>query len=243
MNALILTHHPEEGPGLLEDILKQQGWAMKEVGLWNGGSPLDPVPFHLLILMGGPMSVNDEDLHPFLAQEKRFVHQWILQRRPTLGICLGAQLIAQCLGGRVYKGPTEEIGWYGCVLTEEGGRDPLLQVFPVFFPVFQWHGETFDLPDNTMLLAASHEYPHQAFRFGGLVYAFQFHVEVTKDMVNAWLESSDVDEVKRKAIISSQHLHLPLMEQLCRGFMHPFLRSIEQGYDTSARKDRAAAEG
>lgn len=243
MNALILTHHPEEGPGLLEDVLKERGWEIVVVGLWNGNRLPDPTPFHLLILMGGPMSVNDDVLHPFLEKEKRFVRQWLHKGNPTVGICLGAQLIAHCLGGRVYKGPTEEIGWYDCVLTEEGRRDPCLKFFPVRFPVFQWHGETLDLPDNTILLAASDDYPHQAFRFGDLIYAFQFHVEVTKDMVHAWLEGSDVDDVKREAIISSQHLHLPLMEQLCRGFMHPLLQTIEQGYDTSARKDRAAAEG
>jgi len=215
---------------------------MDEVGLWNGYSLPDPTPFHLLVLMGGPMSVNDENLHPFLAQEKHFVRQWIHKVKPTIGICLGAQLIAHCLGGRVYKGPKEEIGWYDCVLTEEGGRDPYLQSFSTLFPVFQWHGETFDLPQDAILLATAQDYPHQAFCFGDLTYAFQFHCEVTKTMVKAWLEGSEVDEVKQEEIISTLPLYLPLIHQLYRAFMQPYLQSIEMGFDTSARKDFKVAE-
>ena len=85
MNALIVTHHPEEGPGLLEPILRARGWKVNEVGLWNGNNLPDPTPFQLLILMGGPMSVNEEDLHPFLVLEKQFVRQWINRGNPTLG--------------------------------------------------------------------------------------------------------------------------------------------------------------
>ena len=90
MKALIVTHHPEEGPGLLETILRERGWEMDTVGLWNGKSLPDPTPFHLLILMGGPMSVNDDDLHPFLVDEKTFVRRLIEVVKPTMGICLGA---------------------------------------------------------------------------------------------------------------------------------------------------------
>jgi GMP synthase (glutamine-hydrolysing) len=241
MKALIITHHPEERPGLLEDILRERGWEVTEAGLWNGDNLPDPTPFHLLILMGGPMSVNEENLYPFFAQEKQFMRQWINRGNPTIGICLGAQLIAHCLGGRVYKGPKEEIGWYDCVLTEDGRRDPCLQSFPTPFPVFQWHGETFDLPQDAILLATAQDYPHQAFRFGDITYAFQFHCEVTQDMVTAWLETSEVDVVKQQEIIAALRPHIPVIHQLCRAFMQPFLQSIEKGFDVGARKDHTIA--
>jgi GMP synthase (glutamine-hydrolysing) len=243
VNALIVTHHPEEGPGLLEDILKERGWKMEKVGVWKENSLPDPTPLHLLILMGGPMSVNDDALHPFLEKEKQFVRQWIHKGNPTVGICLGAQLIAHCLGGRVYKGATEEIGWYNCVLTEEGRRDPFLKLFPIRFPVFQWHGETFDLPENAILLAASDDYPHQAFSYRDSIYAFQFHVEMTERMIQGWLAESDVSVVKKRTILSALRVRLPAIHQACRNFMYPFLQSIEKGFDTSARKDYAATKG
>jgi GMP synthase-like glutamine amidotransferase len=242
MKALIVTHHPEEGPGLLENILRERGWEITEVGLWNEDSIPDPTPFHLLILMGGPMSVNDDALHPFLEQEKQFVRQWINAGNPTVGICLGAQLIAHCLGGRVYKGPKEEIGWYDLVLTEEGRRDPCLQLFPMRFPVFQWHGETFDLPQNAILLATAQDYPHQAFRFGDLTYAFQFHVEVTKEMVKEWLGASEVNEVKQQEITSSLPIHLPVVHQLCRNVMQPLLDSVERLIGTRGKEILPARE-
>src|SRR4030042_430920 len=110
VKALIYTHHPEEGPGLLKDILRERGWEVKEVKLWKGEQMPEPKSFHLLILMGGPMSVNDEALYPFLSEEKTFVRRWVQEGNPTMGICLGAQLIADCLGARVYRGDKEELG-------------------------------------------------------------------------------------------------------------------------------------
>jgi GMP synthase (glutamine-hydrolysing) len=243
MNALVITHHPEEGPGLLEDILKDRGWEVNEVGLWNGNSLPDPTPFHLLILMGGPMSVNEEDQHPFLAQEKQFVRRWIKQGNPTVGICLGAQLIAHCLGGRVYKGPKEEIGWYDCVLTEAGRGDPCLQFFPLLFPVFQWHGETFDLPNEAILLATAQDYPHQTFRVGDLTYAFQFHLEITERMIQTWLAENKGEDANKSRILSALCLHLPAIHQLCKNFTQAFLQSIEKGFKTSARKNHKITEG
>jgi GMP synthase-like glutamine amidotransferase len=226
VKALVYTHHPEEGPGLLKDVLKERGWEVKEVQLWQG--EMIPESFHLLILMGGPMSVNEEDRYPFLAEEKRYVRHWVGEEKPTIGICLGAQLIADCLGARVYKGAKEELGWYELMLTEQGKNDPLLRRFPSQFPVFQWHGETFDLPAEAILLATAQEYPHQAFCYKDSIYAFQFHLEVTEGMVRTWLTGGEVDAGKQRMIISSLHRYLPVMHRLCRDFMQAFLESIEQ---------------
>ena len=212
----------------MKAILTERGWEVKEVGLWKGGQIPEPRSFHLLILMGGPMSVHDEDAYSFLLEEKTFVRRWVGEGNPTMGICLGAQLIADCLGARVYKGNHEELGWYEMAVTEEGKNDPFLHAFPLRFPVFQWHSETFDLPEGAILLATAQDYPHQAFRFRDHTYAFQFHFEVTEEMIYTWLSGNGVDEQKQRMINASRDLHLPLIHKLCRSFMQSFLGSIEQ---------------
>ncbi len=174
------------------------------------------------------MSINDEDACSFLLEEKQFVRSWVKQGNPTLGICLGAQLIADCLGARVYKGAKEELGWYELIVTDEGKKDPFMQGFPKRFPVFQWHGETFDLPKGAILLATAQEYPRQAFRLGNLTYAFQFHLEMTAEMIDAWLTGNGVAEEKRQEINASRHLQLPVIHKLCRDFMQLYVEAIEQ---------------
>lgn len=212
---------------MLKEILRERKWQVEDLRLWQGRGMPDPTPSHLLILMGGPMSVNEEDVYPFLSEEKAFLRQWIGGGNPTLGICLGAQLIADVLGGRVYKGHSEEIGWYEVTLSEEGKRDPHLHFFPSTFPVFQWHSETFDLPDGAALLATSQDYPHQAFRFGDLTYAFQFHLEMTESMIRRWLEESEVQNAKKHGILSFMPFQLSLITQLCGRFLRSFVELIE----------------
>jgi GMP synthase (glutamine-hydrolysing) len=228
VKALVYTHHPEEGVGLLQAILRERGWEVKEVKLWKGEQMPDSRSFHLLILMGGPMSVHDEDASSFLLEEKQFVRCWVTEGKPTLGICLGAQLIADCLGARVYRGDKEELGWYELMATEEGMQDPFMRGFPRQFPVFQWHSETFDLPKGAILLATASDYPHQAFRFKDLAYAFQFHLEMTEEMIDAWLAGNGAAEEKKEEINAARDLQLPVIHKLCRGFMQLYLAAIER---------------
>jgi GMP synthase (glutamine-hydrolysing) len=145
--------------------------------------------------MGGPMAVYEMDLHPFLMDEAEIIGQFIGSDRHVLGICLGAQLVAHVLGSRVYPGGEKEIGWYRVAISPEGMADPFLSALSLdgraCAEVFQWHGDTFDLPERAVRLASSDLFPNQAFRYSDRVYGLQFHVEVTPAIVAGWLEHQE----------------------------------------------------
>jgi GMP synthase (glutamine-hydrolysing) len=204
MHVLVLKNISAEGPGTIEDYLHESGIPCKVVDLQNESFPSGGDP-DALVLMGGPMSVNEEDDYPYITKEIELTRDLISGGKKVLGVCLGAQIMAKALGARVYRGPEKEIGWYDIELQEEGVRDPLMQKLAVHpqagdfrkkFTVFHWHGETFDLPSGTVWLAKSQLYPHQAFRYGTSAYAFQFHIEVRKEMVYEWLKDEEVDMEK-----------------------------------------------
>ncbi len=134
------------------------------------------------------MNVYEEDRYPFLRGKDLLIKEAIQRGKHILGICLGAQLIAKALGAKVTKAPSKEIGWYDVSLTEEGCRDPLFASLPKTFPVFQWHEDTFEIPRGGKLLATSTAVPSQAFRYGENAYGLQFHLEVTTEMIRAWME-------------------------------------------------------
>jgi GMP synthase (glutamine-hydrolysing) len=136
-----------------------------------------------LIVMGGSMSAYDENDFPWLKNEKQFIEQAILTRKTVLGICLGAQLVAEALGARVYPNSHKEIGWFRVRLTEEGTRSPLFYRFPGEFKVFHWHADTFDLPDQAVRVVTSQACLNQAFVFGESVVGLQFHLDFTKQSV------------------------------------------------------------
>jgi GMP synthase-like glutamine amidotransferase len=135
--------------------------------------------FDLLIVLGGPMSVNDQTDHPWLAQEKILIQQAIAARKPVLGICLGAQLIAYSLGAQVYANPVKEIGWFAVEALPNLPKQAFK--FPAQAMVFHWHGETFDLPAGTIHLAKSAACQNQAFQYQDYVIGLQFHLETTTD--------------------------------------------------------------
>ena len=184
--VLSFRHVPFEGLGLIEPALRAYDIEVDYADLYQAGAPLpDIAAYEGLIFLGGPMSVND-DL-PFLRREMEFILQAMEQRQPILGICLGAQLIARALGATVRRNSAREIGWYGVQFTEAAGSDRL---FHGLSPetVFHWHGETFDLPPGAELLATSALCRNQAFRIGEGVYALQFHLEVTPEMIADWCD-------------------------------------------------------
>src|SRR5215472_533532 len=184
--VLAFRHVPFEHLGLIADSLAEHRIACEYLDVCNGAAPPDIYAADGLIFMGGPMSVNDDV--PYIRQELDIIGEAVSRRLPILGVCLGAQLIAKALGSRVYANPVKEIGWYPVRWTEAAARDRLHQGFIGSETVFQWHGETFDLPRGAELLAYSEACRNQAYRVADNVYGLQYHLEVTPEMITDWLQ-------------------------------------------------------
>ncbi len=186
----ILKHVANEGAGTIHDYLNERKIPIRFIELYRG----EPIPQDLenvraVCVMGGPMNVDDESLHPFLSAEKKFIRTLMEKNIPVLGVCLGSQLIAAALGKKVYKAPVPEIGWSDVALTPAAATDPVFSALPQRpISVLQWHEDTFDLPEGAVLLARGSEVAHQAFRVGPSAYGLQFHVEVTGAMLMDWFE-------------------------------------------------------
>jgi GMP synthase (glutamine-hydrolysing) len=186
MDVLVLQHIACEPPGAFEDVLAAAGAEIHRVEL-DEGDQLPPWQDYVAIVaMGGPMSVNDDAELPWLTAEKQAIAEAVRAGVPYWGSCLGVQLLASALGARVYPGTQPEVGVLPVALTDEGRADPVFAGLPAEFLTLQWHGDTFDVPDDGVLLASSPAYPNQAFRVGRAAYGVQFHVEVTAQMAREW---------------------------------------------------------
>jgi len=187
-----LYHDAQEGAGLIAEVLKEQGLSFRPVRLYDGeGLPRDTSDLEGLVVMGGPMNVDDIAHFPFLLPELQLLEKVIVEKKPILGICLGAQLIAKALGSRVFPNKKREVGWHLVSLTAAGKVDPHFSKFPDPLTVLQWHGDTFDLPEGAVPLARSKDCENQAFRWGEATYALQFHLEATPSMLAQWCGSAD----------------------------------------------------
>ncbi len=200
--VLIIKQVESEGPGIIGVELKRRSLATELLEVYKGLSvPKDASAYSALIVMGGPMGVYEEKTYPFLGDEIKLIESGLKQEVPIMGVCLGAQLLARAAGARVYKGEAKEIGFYKVRLTEEGIRDALLHGLPPEFRVFQWHGDTFDVPDGGVNLVSSDLFQNQMIRVGRSAYGVQFHLEVTEQMVLEWLEvNNDELEAEKDAI-------------------------------------------
>lgn len=186
-NAVVIRHLAFEGLGTLADSLQQQGYSIKyfEAGLDSIASiqPLEP---DLVVILGGPIGAYDEDSYPFLIDEVNLLQKRLVADLPTLGICLGAQLMAKALGSKVYSGGIKEIGWFPISLSAEGVKSPLRHLLQDEAVVLHWHGDTFTLPTNSKHLASSNRYENQAFSWKDCGLALQFHPEVTEKELERW---------------------------------------------------------
>lgn len=184
MRVHYLQHVPFEGLGYLETWFCAARCEITGSRLFESPSlpTLDEIEF--LVVLGGPMSVNDEARYAWLVPEKRLIHTCILAGKPVLGICLGAQLIASAMGARVYPHRVKEIGWFPIRGVESQGGT---FCFPPLVEVFHWHGETFDLPSGAILLARSEACQNQAFQIGRRAIGLQFHLEATPETVQAMI--------------------------------------------------------
>lgn len=185
---LVCQHVAHEPLGTLNPLLKAHGFRIRyaNFGRYPDLKP-DMEGYHGLIVLGGPMNVDEIDKHPHLACEVALIRQALDKNIPVLGICLGAQLLAKALGAVVSRNHKKEIGWYDVYFTEAGKQDPLFKHFRPAEKIFQWHGDFFELPRGAVHLARSDSCQQQAFRFGDRAYGFQFHLEVDEPMVERWL--------------------------------------------------------
>jgi GMP synthase (glutamine-hydrolysing) len=183
---LALRHVTFEDLGSFAPVLAERGYAIRYVEAgYDDLAFVDPLADDLLVVLGGPIGVYEDEAYPFIRDELALLRARLDAGRAVLGICLGCQLMAGALGGAVYPGGRKEIGWEPLTLTTAGHDSPLAALADGA-PVLHWHGDTFDLPEGAVLLASTDLYPHQAFAWGRRALGLQFHLETTARGLERW---------------------------------------------------------
>ena len=233
---LVFQHVAFEILGTLNPLLKKSGFRIRYVNFERDPEAVPNVDgYHGLVVLGGPMNVDQVEAHPHLAAEVSAIRQAIEGDIPVLGICLGAQLIARALGAPVTVNPEKEIGWYDVAVSDAGREDPLFAHFADTEKIFQWHGDTFAIPAGATHLASTPNCRHQAFRHGDKVYGFQFHMEVDEPLIERWLtvpvhqeeiRASD-GRIEPDRIRAETDAHIRSLKRLARRTFEGFIRLFE----------------
>jgi len=195
-----LEHAPFEGPGRIAAWAAERGHTLSRTALHDGEMPPATDAFDLLVVMGGPMSIHEHRNHPWLPMEKRFLAEAVRARKPILGVCLGAQLLADVLGGKVFQNPVKEIGWFPVRMLD---RSAPFAAFPERLTVMHWHGDTFTIPEGARRVAESEACANQAFVFGDRVVGLQFHIELENVGIED-LAAASLDEAGTAPFIQSR---------------------------------------
>jgi len=212
MKIHYLQHAHFEGLSYIEEWIKSREAAVTCTKLYDGETLPGIDEFDWLIVMGGPMGVYDEHIHPWLKDEKVFIKNVIDSGKRVIGICLGAQLIASAMGQKVFPNVKKEIGWLNIKKAAGAENEEILKNLPENFPVFQWHGDTFTLPDGARLLFESEICKNQAFIINDKALALQFHLETTPETLNAMVENCGDELIEdtyissKEEILSGEHL-------------------------------------
>ena len=230
---LIIQHVPHERLGTFEAAFKVAGYALQTLNVYAPNSVWPSVrDVDGLIIMGGPQSVYEQGLYPYLTKEIALIKEAMRAEKPMLGVCLGAQLLAAALGAKVARNPQKEIGWHPLMREPGADRDPLFEPFGQTETVLQWHGDTFHLPKGAVQLASSPLCQQQAFRFGKSAYGLQFHVEVTEAMIRSWLRANRAELAALRGVIDPATIrqqtpqHIKRLEGLSHHIANAFCNLI-----------------
>lgn len=201
-----LQHVDFEGLGHIQQWIMDRGHSLTMTRFYAGESLPALGDFDRLVIMGGPMNIYEDDQYPWLADERAFIREALAAGKSAVGVCLGAQLLADALGSKVYKGHFQEIGWLPIQVTPEGRTNPLWQGLDPEPIVLHWHGDTFDVPAGTVHLAKSEGCNSQAFLYENRVLGLQFHMESTPATVQSILANCGHEIVKGPYVQSAEHI-------------------------------------
>jgi GMP synthase-like glutamine amidotransferase len=221
-----LQHADHEGLGCIEPWLRERGHRVSGTRLQRGDDLPGVDDFDWLVVMGGPMNIYEHDRHPWLLGEKFLIRDACVKKKQVLGICLGSQLLADVLGGKVSQNDEPEIGWFDVSLNDEARQSRLFSDFPDQFAAFHWHGDTFQIPPGATSLMSSAACARQAFSWGeGRVIGLQFHLEVELEDARRWLET-DAPEPRRYVQAAAEILREPARFEQNRRLMRRLLERL-----------------
>jgi GMP synthase-like glutamine amidotransferase len=220
VEVLALVHQQNAPAGSFGDVVREHGHTLDVRGFATGDPPARD--YDAVLVFGGSAQVDQP--HDWLTDERDFVRALIDRGVPTLGVCLGSQLLAQVAGGETGPAPAPEVGWYEVGLTREASGDPLFRALPGRFAAFQWHSYGFGLPPGATALAHGPEGALQACRVGEAAWGIQFHAEVTGDILEGWIEEDEGEELSDPAAMRElTRANLPRWSALGRGLCARFL--------------------
>jgi GMP synthase-like glutamine amidotransferase len=235
--VLVIRHEVCSELGFLEAELRQNSIPFRYLDTVLGETLTEPITeYSHLIILGGAMSAFEDQEYPFLRYEFRLIEEAIAHNVPTLGICLGSQILAKVLGAKVYRGENgREAGWCEVNLKPAAQQDPVFQGLPEQFRVFQSHQDTFEIPQGCVHLAFSDRYSSQAFRYQQHVWAIQFHLEMNEAalkscgaVIEQELEDSKITDTTLEQMLAEARSHEPIVKPLADRFMQQFI-GLAQG--------------